>query len=73
MRGAGISVEALVEYVALFHQGPSTIPARKSLLKEQREQIAIRIDELNKILAKLDFKLDGYEERMSKFEEENLT
>ena len=31
MRSAGISVETLVEYVALFHQGTSTIQARKAL------------------------------------------
>lgn len=72
MRAAGISVEALIEYVKLFHQGTSTIPERKKLLLEQREQIVARINEMNDILAKLDWKLDGYEERMLKFEEEHL-
>lgn len=69
MRSAGVSVETLVEYVALFHQGAATIPARKNLLLEQREQIVARINELNTVLAKLDWKLDGYEERMLKCEE----
>ncbi len=69
MRSAGVSVETLVEYVTLFHQGKETIPARKKLLLEQREQIAARIQELNDILARLDWKLDGYEERMLKCEE----
>jgi MerR family transcriptional regulator, aldehyde-responsive regulator len=72
MRAAGISVEALIEYVKLFHQGTSTIPARKKLLLEQREQIVARINEMNEILANLDLKLDGYDERMLKFEEEHL-
>lgn len=72
MRSAGISVETLIEYVKLFHQGAETIAARKKLLLEQREQIVARINELNDILAKLDWKLDGYEDRMLIFEEENL-
>ena len=69
MRSAGVSVETLVEYVSLFRQGPSTIQARKALLLEQREQIAARINEMNELLARLDWKLDGYEERMLKYEE----
>lgn len=30
MRSAGVSVETLLEYVTLFHQGTSTIQARKT-------------------------------------------
>jgi DNA-binding transcriptional MerR regulator len=69
MRSAGVSVETLVEYVKLFYQGKETIPARKKLLLEQREQIVARIQELNDVLARLDWKLDGYEERMLQYEE----
>lgn len=68
MRSAGISVETLVEYVTLFHQGTSTIQVRKALLLEQREQIVARINALNDVLTRLDWKLDGYEERMLKYE-----
>ena len=70
MRAAGVSVETLIEYVRLFYIGPSTIPARKALLLEQREQIVARIHELNELLTRLDWKLDGYEERMLKCEEQ---
>lgn len=73
MRSAGVSVEMLIEYVKLFHQGTNTITARKKLLLEQRELIVNRINEMNDVLAKLDWKLDGYEERMLKFEEENFS
>lgn len=70
MRNAGIPVETLIEYVQLYHQGTSTITARKELLLEQREQIVARINELNEVLSRLDWKLDGYEDRMLKMEEE---
>lgn len=69
MRSAGVSVETLVEYVKLFHKGKETIPARKKLLLEQREQIVTKIAELNAVLERLNWKLDGYEERMLKCEE----
>lgn len=69
MRAAGVSIEVLVEYVSLFAGGKETISARKELLTEQRKQIAQRLDEMAEVLAKLDNKLDGYEERMLKFEE----
>lgn len=72
MRSAGVSVETLIEYVSLFNEGAETIQARKKLLLEQREQIVARINEMNDVLARLDWKLDGYEERMLKFEEENF-
>lgn len=68
MRSAGVSVETLVEYVMLFHQGKETIPARKNLLLEQRKQIVDKIEELNAVLERLDWKLDGYEERMLRCE-----
>lgn len=72
MRAAGVSVETLIEYVKLFHEGAETIQARKKLLIEQREQIVDRIKEMNDVLARLDWKLNDYEERMHKFEEERF-
>ena len=38
MRKAGVQIEALIEYVALFQKGESTAPARKMLLVEQRNR-----------------------------------
>ena len=69
MRDAGVSIEVLREYVRLFGMGASTIAQRKALLLKQREQIVARIEELNGALERLDWKLDGYEERMLKCEE----
>jgi DNA-binding transcriptional MerR regulator len=68
MRSAGLSIEILIEYVSLFQKGSSTIGARKELLLEQRKQIAEKIDELQNTLNYLDKKIDGYEDRMLKVE-----
>ncbi len=64
MRGAGLSIEILVEYVSLFQQGNATIQTRKSLLVEQRRQLAERIGLMQETLERLDKKIDGYEERV---------
>ena len=63
MRGAGLPIESLVEYVALFVQGDKTIPARKLLLIEQRQKLAQRISEMG-VLARLDTKIEGYDSHL---------
>lgn len=72
MRGVGIPVEMLIEYVAMFRLGKETIAARKALLVEQRQQLAEKIVAMQAVLERLDMKIAGYEERCLKFEEENL-
>ncbi len=54
---------------AFFYEGADTIPKRKALLEGERERILERIGELTAALERLNFKLDGYEERMLAREE----
>jgi DNA-binding transcriptional MerR regulator len=62
MRCAGIPVETLVEYVALFQQGEKkTRVVRKGILIEQRKLLAERLAELQKTLKKLDWKIKNYD------------
>ncbi len=61
MRSAGLPVEVLIEYVALVQQGDKTIEARKEILKEQRELLAARMNEMQKTLDLLDYKIEVYE------------
>lgn len=60
MRIANIPIEVLIEYVNLFKEGEGTQENRKMLLKEQRDQLAERIANLQKILEKLDYKIENY-------------
>jgi MerR family transcriptional regulator, aldehyde-responsive regulator len=64
MRGAGLSIEVLVEYVTMFQQGNSTINARKELLIEQYSRLTEKIKEMQQTLKRLDNKIDGYEQRV---------
>lgn len=61
MRDAGLSIEVLIEYVSLFQEGEETNEARKKILIEQRDQLKTRIEELQKTLAHLDWKIENYE------------
>ena len=60
MRAAGLQIEALIEYVALFQQGDSTIGARKALLIEQRDQLEERIATMQQTLERLNHKIENY-------------
>jgi DNA-binding transcriptional MerR regulator len=62
MRSAGLPVEVLIEYVGLFQQGDETVEARKELLIEQRKQLLTRIEDMKKILERLDDKIARYEQ-----------
>ena len=62
MRAAGVQIEALIEYVALFQQGDDTSDARKAILIEQREQLLHRMEEMQNTLARLNEKIDHYEQ-----------
>ena len=62
MRGAGVSIEALIEYRALLLRGEETLQARKQLLIEQRNVLAQKMDEIQRTLDRLDGKIDGYEQ-----------
>lgn len=66
MRGAGLPIEVLIEYVELFQDGESTIQARKEILIEQREKLIERMEEMQKTLERLNFKISRYENSVVK-------
>ncbi len=61
MRDAGMPVEALCRYVQLLEQGGGTIQERKQLLIQERDNMQARIDEMQKGVDRLNYKIDNYE------------
>lgn len=61
MRGAGVQIEALIEYVALFQEGAATVQARKEILIEQRELLQEKISGMQATLERLNHKIKNYE------------
>ena len=70
MRSAGLPIEVLIEYMDLVQQGDSTIEARKEILVEQRDLLAARMEEMQKTLDRLNYKIDVYEKALLKKEQE---
>lgn len=66
MRGAGLSVEVLIEYVRLYLEEGSekTLKARKDLLIEQRKQLVARLEEMQKVLERLDYKISIFDQKI---------
>lgn len=61
MRRAGLSIEALIDYLALFREGEHTLEVRVELLKEQRVDLKNRINIMQEALDRLDFKINNYD------------
>ena len=70
MRNAGLPIEVLIEYVALFQQGDTTAEARKKLLMEQRNQLSAKIEEMKATLERLNYKIERYEQAVIPAEHE---
>jgi DNA-binding transcriptional MerR regulator len=61
MRSAGLSIEALSQYMGLLQQGVEAFEARKKILTAQRDLLVLRMEEMQKSLDMLNFKIRIYE------------
>lgn len=68
MRGVGLPIEMLIEYVGLFQQGDETVGPRKELLIEQRKQLVTRMDEMKTVLERLNDKIATYDQSIRRVE-----
>ena len=68
MRGAGLSIETLQKYVALFQKGDKTLAARKNLLLKERERIHAQIKTMQATLKRLDYKIRVYDGKLRECE-----
>lgn len=62
MRNAGIQIEALIEYVALFQSGEETTYARKQILIEQRDQLQVKMEHIKETIERLNYKIERYDQ-----------
>lgn len=72
MRGAGLPVEVLIDYMELVQQGDKTIEARKEILIEQRNLLAAKMEEMQKTMDRLNYKIEVYEKALLKKEKEMI-
>lgn len=72
MRKAGVSIEALVEFVELYRLKTDTRAAQKQLLVEQRDKLEQQKRDIEKTLNYLNYKLDNFESHVLNYEIEKL-
>ena len=60
MRNAGLSIEALAEYLSLFKEGDKTIELRRNILIRERNKLALKIEDMKKAYERLNYKIDVY-------------
>ena len=58
LRSAGVQIEALIQYSALFQQGEETVGERKALLEEQRRLLTERREDIQRSLDRLITKIE---------------
>jgi DNA-binding transcriptional MerR regulator len=61
MKDSDTPIETIIEYAALIQQGESTRQTRKEILINQRSQIALRLESLQKTLDSLNDKIANYD------------
>ncbi|MCZ4246220.1 MerR family transcriptional regulator [Bacillus amyloliquefaciens] len=63
MRSAGLSIEALIEYTALFTEGADhTIEPRKNILINERKRLKEKQREIGETINRLNKKIEDYED-----------
>lgn len=62
MRSAGMTIEILLDYMALFKQGKETVSERKNLLIGQRQVLEKKKQEIENTIKRLDYKIELYKE-----------
>ncbi len=62
MRSAGLPVEVMIEYVKLYQEGDSTIPARLQLLQDQLTVLLEQKKKTEETIDRLKYKISKYEE-----------
>ena len=63
-RSAGLSVEAISEYVRLSRLGNGTVKDRLALLQSQREILLEQQRQIAGTLGRLDYKISRYEDAL---------
>lgn len=69
MRNAGLSIDGLSHYLALFEEGRGTVPERKQLLAEQIAVLREKISDMTEAVERLEYKLEHYDEHVLPTEE----
>ena len=65
LRSTGMPIRQVREYAELIRQGDGTHEARLALLEAHRDAVKAQLEETERTLAIIDYKIDFYRERLA--------
>ncbi|MEB6170606.1 MerR family transcriptional regulator [Staphylococcus pseudoxylosus] len=69
MRSAGLPIESLARYTALYFEGEETLYERRSILQNEQQKLIDKQKELKNTIERLDGKIDNYDDYISDYEQ----
>ena len=69
LKNTGMSLQEILRFVELTRKGDQTLKERVELLREHRENVIRRIEEMQKYLDKVTWKLDYFSGKLKTWEE----
>lgn len=61
LRGTGMGMQGLREYVALVERGENTLPERLELLRQHERAVLYQLEELQRHLVGIRYKIQNYD------------
>ena len=68
LKNTGMSLQEITRFVSLTHEGDQTLRERVELLREHRENVISRMQEMQKYLDKVTWKLNFFSEKLRAYE-----
>ena len=68
LKNTGMSLQEITRFVSLTHEGDQTLKERVELLREHRENVIRRMQEMQKYLEKVTWKLNYFSEKLHAYE-----
>ena len=69
LKNTGMSLQEITRFVRLTRQGDETLRERVELLREHRESVIQRMNEMQKYLDKVTWKLNFFSEKLRAYED----
>ncbi len=68
LKKTGMPLQGITRFVQLTHEGDQTLRERVELLREHREDVIARMDEMQRYLEKVTWKLNYFSEKLRAYE-----
>ena len=73
LKNTGMPLQEIARFVQLAHQGDRTLEERVELLKEHREKLIARMEEMQKYLEKITWKVNFFSGKLQEYQGKKKT